>query len=141
MKPIRRALIDQLLAEATIAAVVSTRVYPIIRPQASALPALSVEQASAGYEPAMNERDSLPNPQFAVTSWAGTVDAADSLAGLVLDALKNVGPVNWTPGADTVRVTAVTFIDQTDSAEEKPGGNDEWVYGIRQLYEIQYEEA
>jgi hypothetical protein len=141
MKPIRRALIDYLLAQAPVAAVVGTRVFPIIRPQSSALPALSVEKASAGHEPSMDSTDTLPSPQFVVTSWANTVDAADSLAGLVLDSLKNVGPENWTPGADTVRVTAVTFLDETDSAEEKAGGNDEWTYGIRQIYEIQYEEA
>lgn len=77
------AFIDLLLTDAAIAAVVETRVYPLRRPQGSALPAI-VSTRISGQPLYVDEGEAgLQNARVQVDSWAATYTQAKDLAQLV----------------------------------------------------------
>lgn len=85
-----QALIDRLLADAGLSALVGTRIDWLKRPQGAALPAVTLQIASSPYEYTMKGRTKLVGRLVQMDAWAGGFPPVVALANALKAAL--VGP-------------------------------------------------
>lgn len=122
--------------------------------QSDIVPAITVRQATAGEDPAMQGDDPQPAPSFEIVCW--DTDSA-RLLGLV--AVVKTVMQEYPPGVDPageevgteydhwrtptllLDVQSITFEDEDDAVDAESGENDVWVYGIRLTYKIQYQKG
>lgn len=98
---------DRLTTEATVAAVVSTRVYPQLMPQEPTLPAITYDitmgQPNAGSAP-------IRDATIRVTAWAAKNADCQSLGDMIVDALDN-----WSDRrAGTAQLLSSIFVGSAD---------------------------
>ncbi len=125
------AVINYLLAAATVAAVVVDRIYPLARPQASMLPAATVRRISGGPLYADDGEVGLLDARLQIDSYATTYAAAKDLAKLVSDQLSAV--------RDVVQSGTTVLYAMLDSEQDlREGGSDEfeYLYRVRQDYRV-----
>ena len=79
-----------LEAVPAIATAVGTRIYPVVLPQGSALPAITYSLASAERFPTHNGPSGCPATRYQITYWAETHAAAIAGSVLVRKALDGV---------------------------------------------------
>jgi len=132
---IESALYAILVADETIAGLVSTRVYPLMIPQPASVPAITYEQLSGWREHTMTDRIAMASPVFRVTSWATTYSGCDALAKAVRTVLNTA---SGTEGNITVQV--IFLINETDVIERVPGVRGLRRFGRRQDYKIWFNE-
>lgn len=87
MKDIRPALREFLLGDSNIAAIVVTRVFPIVLPQGTKLPSVVYTRVSGGGDYHMQGASGLARPRFQIAAWAPKADDAVVLANAVKDRL------------------------------------------------------
>lgn len=114
MKDIRPALRAFLLADAGIAAVVGTRVYPIKIPQGIKLASIVYTRISGPGDYFMEGPSGLVRHRLQLDSWAPTADAATALANLVKDRVDGYSGVMGTGGI----AVNVQGVFQTDLRED-----------------------
>ncbi len=85
MSDIWKALPYHLIHNTGLAALVSTRIYPMRLPQGATLPALCYQDISSQYTQSHGEKSALPRPRFQFTIYGVTVDSVNSIS----TALKN----------------------------------------------------
>lgn len=137
VKDIRPALRAFLLADASIAAVVGTRVYPLRMPQGERGASLVYSRVSGLGDHHMEGASGLTRPRFQIDAWATSADAATELADLVkarLDGYRGPMTTNDSP-AQTVTVQGVFF----ESERENYDGTAE-MYRVSRDYLIYFEE-
>lgn len=118
------ALIAHLIHHTAINAVVSGRVYPKRIPHGESLPAITVNRVSTAIEKAHGEPALSKTPKDQVTSWAGTLDEAKSLAALVESALDGfMGALGY--GSAVMEVEAITLEGENFDDDKETGLN--WV--------------
>lgn len=113
------ALRAHLLADATLAAVVTARIYALRLPQKPTLPAVVLQRISGFRWKHLRGSGALARPRFQVDSWAQTHDAASELGAVVrqrLEGFTGEWPIGGSPPV-TVRVS-VLFEDERDLFEE-----------------------
>ncbi len=71
-----------LLADASIAALVAARIYPLRLPQAATFPAIVITRISELRYDTLNATGTLARPRYQVDSWARTHDGATALGAL-----------------------------------------------------------
>lgn len=84
------AVIQLLLNAAGVTGQVSTRVYPVARPQGSALPAVTVHRIDGGPEYAADGEVGLTNGRVQIDCYGRTYNAAKSAADACKAALSAV---------------------------------------------------
>lgn len=80
------ALQDELVGTSAIAAIVSTRVYPVTLPQTPTLPAITYQVIAEPRTHTMDNR-AAPNPYVTIDCWARTFLEACTLADAVVTKL------------------------------------------------------
>jgi hypothetical protein len=83
----RQALIDRLLADAGLAALVGSRVDWLKRPQAGALPAITLQVTSSPYTYTMKGRTKLVDRQVQMDSWAADYPTVEAVRLALVAAL------------------------------------------------------
>jgi len=114
MKDIRPALRAFLLADAGIAAIVGTRVYPIKIPQGVKVASIVYFRVSGPGDYSMDGPSGLARHRLQLDSWAPTADAATALANLVKDRIDGYSGVMGSGGA----AVNVQGVFQTDLRED-----------------------
>lgn len=116
VKDLRPALRAFLLADAAIAAVIGTRMYPGKLPQGMVLASIVYTLASDPGDYHHEGPSGLAHPRYQVDAWAPTLDAATSLANLIKSRLDGYSGAMGS-GAALVNVQGV-FRDASGGGEE-----------------------
>lgn len=122
MVEIYRALRAFLLADATIAAAVVTRIYPQKLPQGVTYPAITILRVSAIRANVLNGPASLARPRYQIDCWMWEKSSttaytdAQALGGAVRSRLEGYSGVMTDPATSppTGYKTGVTFDDERD---------------------------
>jgi len=131
---IEEAVRDRLAADATVAALVSTRIYGQKLPPGTTLPALTFFRVGPSRRvSAMGGDTGLAVARFQVSSWAETYDALVTLAAAVRGALKRMAGSIGTPA---VTVDACFLENEIDLDDP-----DAKIRQRPQDYEIWYQEG
>lgn len=135
MKDIRPALRAFLLADAGIAAVVATRVYPIKIPQGVNAASIVYTRVSGQGIYHMGGPSGLAMPRYQVDAWAPKADDATTLANLIkgrIDGFRGV----MGAGAEAVTVQGVFLIDEREDYDDAVK-----LHRMSRDYAIDFEEA
>jgi len=84
---VEAAIISMLLADASVAAIVGTRVYPLSRPQGSAFPSISLFSVDGGPEYADDGETGHEVRRVQVDGWAMTYTETKAIAAAVRNVL------------------------------------------------------
>lgn len=135
---VRAALRQYLLADAPIAAIVGTRVYPSRMPQGEVRTSIVYTRVSEVGDHHLSGPSGLTRTRVQIDSWAQTIDAAVALADAVKECLDGFrGSVQWdenSPG-NAVTVQGVFFDGSRDLYDDASKLNR-----VSQDYIIAYEE-
>lgn len=82
------ALIARLLATTGVTALVSTRIYWVERPQAKALPSITLQVISPGRSYTFGGADGTADPRVQVDCWGRSYSEAKAVSRAVIDALE-----------------------------------------------------
>lgn len=136
---IQEGLYTYLAAQSAITALTSTRIYPIIRPQNTALPAITYQRISSSHEHHLSagslQSSDLHQVRMQVDCYATTYKGAETLAKLVEAALD---AYRGTMG--TVNVLGVFLDSSTDMVERADDGSDPGEFRISTDYRINFRE-
>ena len=80
MTDLAENLFPFLAADATLAALVGNRIYPLVRPQNAALPAITYQRISAPRTASHSGDSGLTNPRYQFNCWASTYREARQIA-------------------------------------------------------------
>ena len=130
-------LYSHLSTFAGLTALVGTRIYPSILPQAVTLPAITYQKISAKRTHTMGDDPGLAKPRFQITCWADTPASARAVATQVQTALQNQRNALW-GGVGGVTVTVLGPDNEVDDYERTAAARD--IYSIIQDYFIWHDE-
>ena len=131
MAELEEAVYSRLSGNASVAAIVSTRIYPQKIPQEAALPAVAYSRISATRVKAHAAPTGLARARVQVTCVAASYSVVKGLATAVRKALEGV---MGTVGGVTVQGSWL----ETDADEY---GDAEGLYSVRQDFMVWYTEA
>lgn len=120
-----------LLADGTIAGIVSARVYPDIFPQGATFPGIVYQRISGVRDYTLAGPDGLCVARMQVTCWSTTRAASKSLAEAVRKCLAGY--------SGTMTSTVVQFVRQLDEIDGFE--SDPELYRTDADYEVYYEET
>lgn len=133
MKDVRKAIRAFLLADAPIVAVVVNRVYALKIPQGITSPSIVQTRISGPGDYHLQGPSGLISLRVQLDAWAGTADAAASLANLVKDRLDGYRGTMGT-GGDAVTVHGVFVADlredYDDEAQLYRSGRDFFIHHL-----------
>lgn len=87
MTPIEQTLYTVLSTNVAVAALVSTRIYPLLMPQNTAMPCVVYQRISSVPVTSINGDSGLDSVRIQVSCWAGTFAGAKGLASAVRSAV------------------------------------------------------
>jgi hypothetical protein len=125
-----------LLANAAVAALVGTRVYPVIAPATADLPFITWRRSGVQREHTLAGPMGTPTVFLAVDIFATTYEAVRDLADkcrLVLDGF-------GTGEAESVVVKNVSLTNEADGFIQLAGGEMPPVYSVTQTYSVMWVE-
>ena len=118
---------------AGVAAIVSARIYPLARPQDSALPALTLQKISGAGMVQMSGPHNMERERFQITSLATTYAGTKALAKAVKAAING-----FDTAVNTVKVHIATLDNEVDLLDELPDVRGSRVYAKASDYLIWY---
>lgn len=133
---IATALRQILLDDYEVAAMVSTRVHPVSRPQGGALPAIVYQLITTGRRHTTDGPVYLTVASFQVTAWDSTYLGAAQVAEYVRQALDGY---DGTVG--TVTIQAVAIVDEGDVPSLIADNEELNLYGRRLVIEMYFNEV
>jgi hypothetical protein len=133
---IRTALIDALIAEATVSALVDDRVYPIKPPRDAAYPQLIVMNDGGGREADMDGPDCVRHPQIRIDCRAYIPDEADALATAVEAYLDG-----FSGTIGDYAVQGIHLIDDPDEYQPTLDADEKDVYWVSLVFTVWYGSA
>lgn len=89
MSALEPKIVTLLSGNAGVSALVSTRIYPLILPQDSALPAITYQRVSGGHINSTTGFSDQENPRIQIDSMATTYAGAKTLAAAVFSAMES----------------------------------------------------
>ena len=104
MSVIEEALVSKVLANATVAATVGTRAYPLVVPEGATLPAIVYQRISGVREHTHDQVGDLARPRFQFGSMALSYAAAKGLANAIRAALDNFAGTHLGVRIDAIQV-------------------------------------
>ena len=135
MADIETGIYAHLYADATVLALVSTRIYPLAVPQTGSFPAITYQRISGSHVRSHSGPSGLSVARYQLTCWASTYAGAKALAEAVREAMDAVSGT-W----NSIAVGA-SFLDSDGDTEQLTPASDTRTYGVRQDYEIHYAES
>lgn len=127
---------QHLISDGNIAMLVNSRIFPILRPQDSALPALVVSRQSGDHAHKITGSAGHASPVFHLDCYAASYQAADELAEAVRHAMQGFGG-----DMGTVAVKSVTLLDDFDGFDAPEDGSDKPAFVIFLRYRILHSES
>lgn len=131
---IEEAIYSYLSGHAGLTALVSNRIYPLVMPQNTILPAVTFSKVSGPRVHAMQKDTGMAYPRFQVSCWGSTYKQAKEVAAQVRAALQDYKGTMG--GAGGVVVGGVFIQDENDLYE--PGTQ---VYHVALDFIIWHDEA
>jgi hypothetical protein len=119
MKDIRLALRSFLLADASIAAAVGVRVYPIKLPQGTTAVSIVYNRISGGGDYHLQGLSGFAHHRFQIDAWASTANAATSLADLIRDRIDGYRGDMGTDSPPVVTVHGIFMADQREDYDDE----------------------
>lgn len=107
---LEEGLVAYLAANEGVAALVGTRIYPLVVPQDAALPALAYQRISSPREHVHTGASGLVRARIQVTNVGGTYSAAKALAETVRVAMDG-----YSGAMGTVAVGAALLMNENDT--------------------------
>ncbi len=120
------AIDETLKNDEGVSDIVGARVYPIVRSQGAALPAVTYQRISTPRIRGLDGRAGLQSPRFQINCWAETYTVAVKLAHFVGKALDDL---SGTIGGLLIR--AVDLDDEDDLEDISPGNRKDRIFGRR----------
>lgn len=133
---IRSDLRKYLSEQDTIIPVVASRIYPILRPQDDALPALTYTRMTGGHGHNLKQSSGWAIATFEIECLAETYAAADALAEIVRQKMQGFSGL-----MGTTKVQSAILDDESDSIEAPEDDSDEVVFIITLYYRILHTES
>ena len=130
---IEDALYSLLAASGAVASHVGDRIYPVVRPQNSALPAIVYQQISGPRSHAMDGPSSLVESTWQVSCWAASYTQAEQLMDAVRSTLD--GYSGTVAGVD---IEGIFLIDVADLYNTEPKATQ--TFGKRMDIQVFYQE-
>jgi hypothetical protein len=115
---LEEGLFAQLTMDPDVSAIVGDRVYPLIMPQGSPLPAVTYQRISSARFYAHDGPSGLARPMIQLSCWAESYDEAKQVAALVRKALESAS--GTLGGQDGVPVQGIRVEDEVDLYEDNP---------------------
>lgn len=128
---------NALVADADVAAIVGTRVYPVIAPATADLPFVTWRRSGVRREQTLSGPMGWPTVLLSVDMYATTYEAVRDLADKCRRVLDGFG----TGTADSVVVSHVTLDNESDGFVQLAGGDVPPVYSVTQTYSITWSET
>ena len=119
-----------------VLALVSTRIYPMERPQGSATPAIAFALASADHLHSTTGSCGTSEMQLTVTCYATLYRLAVELADAVRRAIDG-----FSGYVDAIRIHHCLLIDEANELEPAAGIEQRATYSVRQLWQIDHSEV
>jgi hypothetical protein len=133
---IERAIVSVLTNDATVAALVGTRIYPLIMPQAASRPAITYQQIGGYRWQTVASAAGVVDSRFQLNCWGDDYADADSLADAVRQALDGYSGI-----AATVTIVAVQIEDEGDIIDMTGGLSAVQPMGKRIDFRIWFKES
>lgn len=135
MATIEQALYQILTDDAGVAAIISSRVFPVFIPQGATLPAVTYTQIKGNRIHTIPEPDDMVRSSFKISCWATTYSAAESLSSAVADALDN-----YTGTVGNVVIQAAHFDTDLDVVAQRAGADQLLRHGKDMNFNIWFNE-
>jgi len=130
---IQEGLLDYLLDQSAITAIVSQRIYPMVVPQGQPLPSITLQKISEQENYHLGGTTSLRVARMQIDCYAATPKAASDLSELVRTAMSTQRLL-----MGTVEVTSVFRENSRDTNERSDNGSDPGDYRNSTDYMIHY---
>ena len=125
-----------LVADPAVAALVGTRVYPVIAPATADLPFVTFRRSGIQREHTLSGPMGMPVVQMTVDMYATTYEGVRELADRVRLTLDGYG----TATAESVVVNNVSLDNEADGFVQLAGGDVPPVYSVTQTYSVMWVE-
>lgn len=125
-----------MVADAAVAALVGTRVYPVIAPATADIPFITWRRSGVQRQHTLAGPMGMPTVLLTVDIFAGTYEAVRDLADKVRLVLDGYG----TAEADSVVVKNVALENEVDGFVQLAGGEMPPVYSVTQTYSVMWVE-
>lgn len=126
-----------LVSDPAVAAIVGTRVYPVIAPATADLPFATWRRVGVQREHTLNGPMGMPTVLLAIDLYALTYEAVRDLADRVRLALDGYG---GSP-SDSVVVNNVSLDNEADGFVQLAGGDMPPVYSVTMTFSIMWSES
>jgi hypothetical protein len=126
----------RLLADATVAAAVATRVYPVIAPSSAALPFVTYRRTGITRGMTLAGPQGTPNVFVDFAVFATTYEAVREVADAMRKSLDG-----WSGNAYGVTIGLVSLTAELDDYVQLQGSEVPPVYQVTQTYDILWSEA
>jgi len=137
LKSPEQAISTVLLSDPAVAAVVGTRIYPVIGPATAELPFATWRRSGVQRQHTLNGPMGMPTVLLSIELFALTYEAVRDIADRVRRALDGYG---GSP-ADCVLVNNVSLDNEVDGYVQLAGGDMPPVYSVSQTYSIMWSES
>jgi hypothetical protein len=136
LKSPEQVLSTILVSDPTVAALVGTRVYPVIAPAAADLPFVTWRRSGVQRQHTLAGPMGMPTVILSIDAYAVTYEAVRDLADRIRIALDGHGGA----ASDSVVVQHVSLDNETDGFIQLAGGELPPVYSVTQTYSIIWQE-
>lgn len=125
-----------IIGDAAVAALVGTRVYPVIAPATADLPFITFRRSGIQREHTLSGPSGMPVVQMTLDMYATTYEGVRDLADQVRLCLDGFG----TSSAESVVVNNVSLDNEADGFVQLAGGEVPPVYSVTQTYSVMWVE-
>lgn len=125
-----------LVADASVAAIVGTRVYPVIAPATADIPFITWRRSGVQRQHTLAGPMGMPTVILTVDLYAATYEAVRDLADKVRLVLDGYG----TAETESIVVKNVSLDNEVDGFVQLAGGEVPPVYSVTQTYSILWSE-
>lgn len=136
MASIEQALFTHVTSDATIAALIGTRLFPNKIPQGQPLPAAEYKQNKGDRVQTMDGPDGMVDAEYTIVCYAATYAQARELAEAVRKRLDGYSGV-----VAGVTIDVIMLIDELDVPEFKPGTDILNRYGKSLTFVVWFKET
>ena len=130
---VRSALVDH----ATVAAIIGTRIYPVIAPASAAAPFATYRRSAVQRSQSLSGPTGVTTVILSLDLYAESYQAVRELADVCRVALDGYGGVT----ADSVLVNNVSLDNEADGFAQLAGGEAPPLYSVSQTYSILWQET
>lgn len=131
-----QGLATVLVSDPAVAALIGTRVYPVIAPAAADLPFVTWRRSGVLRQHTLSGPMGMPTVTLTVDLYATTYEAVRELADRVRLALDGYG---GTP-ADSISVNNVSLENESDGFIQLAGGDIPPVYSVTMTFSVMWSE-